>query len=563
MTVKPKPKSYSDSLNQFSQRTPTTNSLVLAVLAARNQQIYISTAGVAKLLRDLKPFKAPGPDCIPNTVLKTCADSIAPALTMIYQRSLDTGTLPQDWLEANISSVYKKGDRHLAENYRPISLTSVPCKILEHIICRHLLSHLESNKILTNLNHGFRSGFSCETQLLTTVNDLMTSFDRGRQVDMAILDFSKAFDTVPHKKLLHKLEQYGIVGPLHTWLTGFLTNRRMRVVLDGVCSEATTVDSGVPQGTVLGPLLFLCHINDLPEVVSSQVRLFADDCLLYREINTFQDHNTLQEDLKHLEEWADTWGMRFNAKKCFILSIKTRSSFFYSLDQTILQQVPNNPYLGILLSEDLKWSTHISSTSKKANSTLGFIRRNLRHCPTNCKRNAYIALVRPLLEYGSVVWDPYLRKDIDTLERTQRTAARFITGDYRSNTPGSVQKLLHKLDLPTLQQRRQQLRLAFFYKVVEGLVPALPTEKFLVPQKTGRLVRSTSRRNPDFNFTNPIENYTRNNDKCYNIQHCRTEQLKNSFFVRTAVDWNHLDNTAVHADSVDSFRTIIAASGSR
>ena len=203
------------------------------------QQITISTVGVAKLLKSLQVHKAPGPDSIPNTVLRTCADSIAPALTMIFQRSLDTGPLPKDWLFANISSAYRKGDRHLAENYRLISLTSVSCKILEHIICQHLLNHLEKNNILTKLNHGSRSGFSCEIQLLTTAFNLFKSFEREKQTDVAILDFCKAFDTVPHKKLLHKLSLYGITGPLHTWLSNFLTQRSMRVVIEGACSEST------------------------------------------------------------------------------------------------------------------------------------------------------------------------------------------------------------------------------------------------------------------------------------------------------------------------------------
>ena len=319
---------------------------------------------------------------------------------MIYQRSLDTGTVPSDWLTANISAAFKKGDRHLAENYRPISLTSVPCKILEHVICCHLLNHLENNKIFTTLNHGFHSGYSCETQLPTTVHDFVTSFENNKQVDVAILDFSKAFDTVPHRKLLHKLRQYDITGPIHSWLQNFLTGRTMRVVVDGCYSDSTSVDSGVPQVTVLGPLLFLCYINDLPDSAVSQVRLFADDCLLYREINTFQDHITVQQDLKNLESWADTWGMRLNATKCSILSIYNKSNFRYSLNNTILKEVPNNPYLGILLSQDLKWSDHIANITKKANSTLGFLRRNLRHCPTSCRWNSYLSLVRSVLKYG-------------------------------------------------------------------------------------------------------------------------------------------------------------------
>ena len=414
-------------------------------------QIEINQLGVAKLLKDLKPHKAPGPDAIPNLVLKNCAETISHPLSLIFQRSLDSGTLPSDWLTANVSCAFKKGDRHMAENYRPISLTSVPCKLLEHIICRHLLNHLETNNILSNLNHGFRSGYSCDTQLLVTVNDFLTSFDNKKQVDVAILDFSKAFDTVSHKKLLHKLENHGIKGPLHDWLTCFLTRRTMQVVVDGSNSDTTTVDSGVPQGTVLGPILFLCHINDLPDAVASQVRLFADDCLLYTEINSFQDHLKLQKDLKNLEVWASTWGMRFNATKCYILSIKSASSFMYSLNNTILKSVPNNPYLGVLLSNDLQWSDHISKITKKANSTLGFLRRNLRKCPPKCRLNAYLSLIRSTLEYGSVIWDPHLKKDIDALERIQRGAARFITGDYRSRTPGSVNRMMTKLELTSLQ----------------------------------------------------------------------------------------------------------------
>ena len=182
-----------------------------------------------------------------------------------------------------------------------------------------MLDHLEKHNVLTSLNHGFRSGYSCETQLAITIDDLLRSYDKGQQIDIAILDFSKAFDTVPHRKLLHKLDHYGIRGPLHRWLSSFLCKRQMRVVVGGEYSRCATVDSGVPQGTVLGPLLFLCHINDLPDCVKSQVRLFADDCLLYRTIKSQKDHLILQNDLSELDKWAKSWGMRFNAKKCYIL----------------------------------------------------------------------------------------------------------------------------------------------------------------------------------------------------------------------------------------------------
>ena len=546
-------------LNQFKSvfTKPDNTSMPPLEKPTKNiDQIKICKYGIIKLLKDIKPHKAPGPDAIPNLVLETCAENIGPSLTLIFQKSLDSGVLPLDWLTANVSCAYKKGDRNLAENYRPISLTSVPCKILEHVICRYLLQYLEKNGILSNLNHGFRAGYSCDTQLLTTVHDLLKSYENNNQVDIAILDFSKAFHTAPHKKLLHKLHHFGITGPLHDWLNCFLTQRTMKVVVDGVTSETTTVVSGVPQGTVLGPILFLCHINDLPDSVVSQVRLFADDCLLYREIKTFQDHQILQNDLKQLEAWASAWGMRFNAKKCYILSVKQTSSYMYSLDNTILKSVPNNPYLGVLLSSDLQWSDHINKITKKANSTLGFLRRNLRRCPPQCRLNAYLSLVRSTLEYGAIVWNPYKKQDIDAIERIQRAAARFITGDYKSRTPGSIHQLLSKLKLTSLEDRRQQLSLTFFYKVVEGLIPAIPEEKFLTPQRPGRMIRPRNREN--YIQKNLVQNYARNNDRCYVIPVAKSEQYRNSFFIKTTIAWNQLENTTVHSSSVDIFRTKIS-----
>ena len=430
--------------------------------------IIIDQKGLEKLLTNINPSKASGPDNIPNRILKECAIHLAPILKTILQCSLDTGELPIDWRDANISSIFKKGDKHLPENYRAVSLTSATCKILEHIICRHLLKHLEKNKILTNLNHGFRSGYSCETQLITTINDFLQEHDKGQQVDIAILDFSKAFDTVPHDKLPHKLEQYGIKGNIHSWLTNFLSTRTMRTIVEGESSKETSVDSGVPQGNVLGPIMFLCHINDLSE---SSVRLFADDCLLYRTIKKEEDHLTLQADLKHLEGWANKWGMRFNAKKCYVLSINNKSSRYYQLEKHTLQEVQDNPYLGLQISKDLKWSIHINNMCKKANATLGFLRRNLRNVPETCRKIAYVAPVRSIMEYGATIRNPYLKGDIDKLERIQNRAIRFAKKDYKSRERGAITRMREDLELETLEDRRLSLRLILMYKVVEGLVP--------------------------------------------------------------------------------------------
>ena len=247
--------------------------------------------------------------------------------------------------------------------------------------------------------------------------------------------------------------------------------------------------------------------------------------------------------------------MRFNAKKCYLLSIKQRISHFYTLNGHILQSVPQNPYLGLTISNDLKWSTHINSICSKASSTLGFLRRNLRHCSTDCRKNAYISLVRSTLEYGAIIWDPYTKMDIDRLERVQRRGARFITHDYKSRTPGSITKMLADLDLQTLQERRKELRLTFLFKVVEGLVPAIPSPDYLVPVRNKRRIRATKL--SDFIVDNTITAHQLNNSRCFVTPRCNTEIYKNSYFPRTIAEWNQLEDSIVTVDKVEAFRSAL------
>ena len=502
-------------------------------------EITIVEEGVEKLLKNLNVNKASGPDGLPNKILKLCARELAPAVTNIFQQSLDTNSLPDDWINANVSPIFKKGNKHLPSNYRPVSLTSVCCKLLEHIICRHVLKHLENHKILTNLQHGFRSGHSCESQLIITMQDVLNTFDKKNQIDMVILDFSKAFDTVPHRKLLHKLDNYGIRGNIHAWIKSFLTNRQQRVLVEGEYSTSCSVDSGVPQGTVLGPLLFLLHINDLPLTVTSKVRLFADDCLLYRSIKTLQDQIELQKDLASLEKWAQDWGMRFNATKCYLMSIhraKNPLTYHYNLDNHVLEQVSDNPYLGVQISDNLKWSTHINKIVNKANSTLGFIRRNLKHCNSKLKESAYISLVRSVMDYASCVWDPHLQKDIDKIEGIQRRAARFVCNDYGRRS--SVTDMMSRLNWTPLSDRRREQRLILLFKIINGLV-AIPADDYIVFNQ--RRTRTS-------------------NCKSIKVQTCNTDIYKNSFFPRTINDWNELSDNTVNCNSVEGFKEALLKS---
>ena len=249
--------------------------------------IRINKKGAQKLLKDLNPHKATGPDEVPSRVLKIGAEELSPALVKLYQHSIDVGEVPQEWRDANVVPIFKKGDRHQPSNYRPVSLTSVLCKVLEHIVHSNIMSHYDSQ-------HGLRKRHSCETQLIETIDDVASHLSDGNQVDVILLDFEKAFDKVPHSRLLYKLDYYGVRGKVNNWIKAFLSKRKQQVVLEGVKSGQEDVLSGVPQGTVLGPLLFLTYINDMPECTDSNVPLFADDSLLYRVIQSPEDSKQLK-----------------------------------------------------------------------------------------------------------------------------------------------------------------------------------------------------------------------------------------------------------------------------
>ena len=432
-------------------------------------KISVTVNGVKNLLLKLNPKKALGPDLVPTHVLRDYADEIAPILQTIFQQSLDTGDVPDDWRKANVAAKYEKGDRHVASNYRPVSLTCVSCKILEHIVFRSIMDHVDLHKILVFFQHGFRAGHSCETQLINTIEDLAKGMNDEQQLDLLILDFSKAFDLLGHRRLLAKLQYYGIRNQTLNWISNWLIGRTQRVVVGGECSQDSQVKSGVPQGTVLGPLMFLLYINDIGAHTGSSIRLFADDCLLYRVIQDANDAQALQNDLAQMCSWATDWQMLFNADKCSVLTITHRQSplkFDYTIGGKQLQHVTHHPYLGVELTSDLNWEYHINQTVSKSQRTLNLIRRNLYECSQNTKELAYKTLVRPSLEYASCVWDPFQTNHIHRLEAVQRKAARFVTGQDKWQT--SVTALLNDLHWRSLQERRLVARLTMLYKTVHG-----------------------------------------------------------------------------------------------
>ena len=510
--------------------------------------LQIGSEGIFKLLKNLSPHKAPGPDGIHPFVLQKCAQEITPVLTKIFTQSISTGTLPSAWTKANVAAIYKKGSRTDPANYRPVSLTSVCCKIIEHVIFSHVMRHLDHHKALSDAQHGFRARRSCETQLLTTIHKIWQANENIHQVDAIILDFAKAFDTVPHRRLLHKLHHFGIEGSLHQWISSFLVGRQQSVNIQGASSKPVDVMSGVPQGTVLGPLLFLMYINDLPDGLASKVCLFADDCVVYRPITSPSDCDILQKDLKNLEKWEEKWMMSFKPDKCNILRFSrktTKIEFSYKLSGHYLQAVSSHKYLGVSLSGDMKWNTHIDKVVAKANGMLGFVRRNLSNAPRNVKIQAYKSLVRPHIEYCSSVWDPHTKHNIKKVEAVQRRAARFIMNDYGRKS--SVTAMLKDIQLPSLQERRLNQRLVMMHKIIHNNVD-LHLDDHL-----------------EFNTRDSAASSTRHhNPLSLKIPSSKTNCHQKSFFPNTARDWNKLPySTTSIADSTIFQKHLISATSQK
>ena len=343
-------------------------------------EIFITERGVFKLLQALNISKAAGPDGLRPMVLKELSSELAPILTLLFQASLNQQSFPDIWKHANVNPTLYIQERRQDKSTKLLSLTCISCKLLEHIICSNLIQHLTRHNI--PLQHGFREKRSCETQLIEFIHDIAFNMQKGVQNDVAVMDFAKAFDKVAHNRLLFKLSSYGVKGNTLGWIGSFLSGRSQKVVLEGKSSTSAPVLSGVPQGSVLGPALFLIYINDLPEyVTNSTVRHFADDTLLYLTIHSTFDCIKLQEDLNNIERWESDWQMSFHPEKCEVIHITTKKKPIlhkYTLHGHTLSSVPQIKYLGVHISNDLKWNSHINSISSKTNQTLGFLKRNLK-----------------------------------------------------------------------------------------------------------------------------------------------------------------------------------------
>ena len=367
-------------LNKFFASVFTNeNNDNVPILPDRNNDNFICDLVLTKeavlgKLENLNPNKAMGPDKIPPIILKELSGELCFPLTVIYNKSLSERKLPSDWKSAQITALFKKGNELEPGNYRPVSLTCVSCKILESFVTDQVVDYMENNGFFSKCQHGFRRHRSCVTQLLEVLNNLTEWIENSENIDIIYLDFCKAFDSVPHKRLLNKLKAYGISGNLLDWIADFLSDRKQRVKVNNSVSSEKKVTSCIPQGSILGPVLFIIFINDFPENVQSTCKVFADDTKIY---NVTKNHDIIQNDINALFEWSRTWQLNFNLAKCCVLHIGNKNECYeyYMEDGKKIECTTEEKDVGVTFSTDLKFDIHINKICNKANQLAGLMRR--------------------------------------------------------------------------------------------------------------------------------------------------------------------------------------------
>jgi len=499
------------------------------------KDIVVTSDIVKKKLLRLNHSKSPGGDQIHPRILKENAEVICDYLSIMFQMSINVGHLPEDWRSAIVVPLHKKGSKKKVENFRPVSLTSIVCKLLESIVRDYIMSHMDSNNLFIIHQHGFRPKHSCVTQLLEVIDEWYEILDEGGNIDTVYLDFQKAFDTVPHRRLMNKLYSYGIRGKVQQWIENFLSNRKQHVKIGNAMSSVAPVISGIPQGSVLGPILFLVFINDMPDAVQSYIKLFADDAKVYRPINAVSDCSYLQEDLDTLSSWSEKWLLKFNPSKCKSMHIgRHNPSHEYHLktedEEFPIAQTSSEKDLGVTFDDRMKFDIHVSNIVKKANQILGLIRRSFEYLDSEMFLMLYKTLIRPHLEYATVIWSPWLKKDIVAIEQVQRRATRLVKELQHLSYD---QRLLH-LGLPTLIYRRQRSDMIQLFKILNGYDQ--------VHLKSLQRSHNTTTRGHEMKLVKKHHNY---------------KSTMNSFVPRSVTDWNYLPAKCVNSGSVNSFKSTL------
>ena len=481
-------------------------------------------------LNKLDCSKSSGRDEVSPHVLKNCLEPISLVLCILFQKSYIESEIPKEWREANVTPLFKKGSRLDSGNYRPVSLTSICCKLMEGIIRDKIMKYLEDSNLISQSQHGFVKNRACVTNLLECEDIVGDCLKRGNTMDVLYTDFSKAFDKVSHTKLLIKLKGYGLGDRLLKWIKAFLWNRRQKVVLGEVESEWGEVTSGVPQGSVLGPALFVIFINDLPECLENICKLYADDGKIFVE----NEKSNLQNDIYNTANWCDLWSMALNLKKCKIMHYGKSNPLrnYEIMDGYELIKLEKTEFerdLGVIISSNGKTNEQAWAAVSKATRILGLMRKTFRFFNKELFKLLYPTFIRPHLEFASSAWNRMNKSDIKRIESVQRKATGMVLETRSLEYPDR----LRELNLTTLELRRKRGDLIQIYKIFNKI--------------------------DDVNINIGSVTNNRYNTRSHNFQiekdlFVNCPLRNNSLPNRSATTWNILPYEIVNAKSVNSFK---------
>ena len=503
------------------------------------KQTNITT--VYSLVSKLSKSKATGLDSISARLLCECADLIACSLCSIFNRSIVTGIFPDDWKCSKVIPLFKQGKRDDLNNYRPISIIPVVAKVFERIVYDQVFTYLTDNNLLSSHQSGFRHLHSTVTALLEATDNWAVNIDKGEINAVVFLDLKKAFDTVDHVILLSKLYEYGIGGISNDWFNSYLSERNQKCLVNGYLSDNCSLSCGIPQGTILGPLLFLLYINDLPNCISHcQPRMYADDThLTFASDNVDSINHFLNQDLVNVKEWLNANKLTLNTSKTEFMLIGSRQRLMtvetvpsLTINGASIKQVSSTKSLGVLIDESLSWNAHIDKLSKKIASGIGALKRIRPFVPHRTLQLIFTSLIQPHFDYCSVVWGNCGKTLASKLQKLQNRAARVLTfSSYDTN----ADDLFELLGWKKLDCQRQIQKAVMVYKSLNGLAPDYLRSKFVDRSS----VTSYSLRDTECKLTIPFP---------------RTNYRKNSFSYNGAVLWNGLPNELRQAQTLSSFR---------
>ena len=487
------------------------------VLNAPGLSTFVVPPGrVAQLLRELSPHKACGPDGLSARIMHECADELAIPLEIICNLSVRSGVFPTIWKRANVIPVYKKGSKKLPENYRPVSLLAISSKVLEKVVCEGLLR--ACLPALPDSQHGFLPKRSCVTNLTCFMDHCWLSLAKGLQTDAIYTDYSSAFTSVSHRLLLHKLRHsFNITGLAHSWIDSYLSHRSQRVILDGKHSDWIPVQSGVPEGSILGPILFSCYVADLPSQIQTSSLSYADDVKIFHRIQCPADVHSLQADLNRLSDWSKTWHLKLNPAKCKSVTFTLRTSPIaspYFLDGQELERCTQISDLGVVLDSRLTFGAHVDACVSKANRMLGLLMRSMQvshrarlpYFDHRAVMAAYNAHVRSTLEYASVIWSGAAPTHLARLERLQHRFLMWLGAKTHSRCSMDYDSLLRHFRCTSIKARFVQTDLKYLHSVFAGRLDCGHLVSMFSLHVPGRRSRQTGLFNVPFGRVDTVKN---------------------------------------------------------